>query len=133
METINEFFSQYWIYLTVAGFLLLFITPWLFVWRYRANRRNLLANGRTAQAKILKITASGLTVGTSSSSNNGGGNMRGVNLLLEVYPENGQPYQAKTRDQLHLLDLSRITPGMLVEVRVHPGKPNRVAVSQWNA
>ncbi|GJM41467.1 MAG: hypothetical protein DHS20C20_17490 [Ardenticatenaceae bacterium] len=132
MDAINEFFSDYWIYLTVAGFLLLFTVPWIFVWRARRNRNWLVANGRSAQAKILKITASGLTVGTSSSSNNGGGSMRGVNLLLEVYPENGQPYQVKTREQLHLLDLSRITPGMMVELRIHPTKSNKVVVSQWS-
>jgi type II secretory pathway pseudopilin PulG len=123
MDSVTEFFSQNWIALVVVGSLLLFILPWLFVWRYRANRRNLLLNGRSAQAKILEIKASGLTIG-SSSSDSGGGSMRGVNLLLEVYPENGQPYQVKTRDQLHLLDLSRIAPGMMVAVKVDPNNPS---------
>ncbi|WP_420641658.1 DUF3592 domain-containing protein [Candidatus Leptofilum sp.] len=122
-----EFFLQNWIILVVVGSVLLFVLPWLFVWRYRANKRDLLANGRSAQAKILEIKASGLTIGTSSSRD-GGGSMRGVNLLLEVYPEGGQPYQVKTRDQLHLLDLSRIAPGMMVTVKVDPNNPQRVAV-----
>lgn len=134
METISEFLSNYWIYLTVGGFLLLFTLPWFFVWRHRANRRWLQANGRTAPAKILKIWDTGLTIGTSSSGGHNssrGGNMRGVGLLLEVYPEGGQPYQVKTREQLHLFDISRLATGMTVEVRIHPEKPHKVAVSQW--
>jgi hypothetical protein len=58
--------------------------------------------------------------------------MRGVNLLLEVHPPNGQPYKVKTREQLHLADMARIAPGMVVEVRVHPSKPTKVVVSQWH-
>ena len=127
METVSQFFAQNWIVLTIVGALLLFLLPWLFVWRYKTGRRKLLQNGRSAQAKILQIKASGLTFGTSSSAD-GGGSMRGVNLLLEVYPENGQPYQVKTRDQLHLLDLPRITPGMVVAVKIDPNNPQRVAV-----
>ncbi|WP_420629719.1 hypothetical protein [Candidatus Leptofilum sp.] len=126
MDQITQFFSQNWIVLVVVGSLLLFIVPWLFVWRYKAKRRELLRNGRPAQAKILQIKPSGLTFGTSSSPE--GGNMQGVNFVLEVYPEGGQPYQVKSRDQLHLLDLSRIVPGMMVMVKVDPNNPQRVAV-----
>ena len=126
METVTDFFAQNWILLTVVGSLLLFIVPWLFVWRYRAKQRWLKENGRSATAKILQIKPSRITFGTSSSPE--GGNMRGVNLLLEVYPENGQPYQVKTRDQLHLLDLSRVNPGMIVTVKIDPNNPQRVAV-----
>ncbi|MCB8943194.1 MAG: hypothetical protein H6658_05520 [Ardenticatenaceae bacterium] len=135
MEIISEFFSNYWLYLTIIGFLLLFTLPWLFVWRYRANRRWLLANGRPATAKILKIWDTGLTIGASSSSGSNssrGGNMRGIGLLLEVHPADGQPYQAKTREQLHLADLARIAPGMTVELRVHPNKAGKVIISQWH-
>ncbi|GJM41749.1 MAG: hypothetical protein DHS20C20_20310 [Ardenticatenaceae bacterium] len=127
MESISDFFSQNWIVLIIVGSVLLFVLPWLFVWRYRAKRRNLLANGRSAQAKILEIKASGLTIG-SSSSQDGSGNMRGVNLLLEIYPDGGHPYQVKTRDQLHQLDLPRIVPGMMVSVKIDPHNPQRVAV-----
>jgi hypothetical protein len=135
MATISEFFSTYWIYLTVGGFLLLFTLPWLFVWRYKAKRRWLQTNGLSATAKILKMWDTGLTIGAASSggsNSNRGGNMRGVGLLLEVYPEGGQPYQVKTREQLHLFDISRIAPGITVEVRIHPHKPHKVVVASWN-
>jgi hypothetical protein len=131
----NEFFSNYWIYLTVGGFVLLFTVPWLFVWRSRRNQRWLKENGRTARAKILKSWDSGLTIGASSSggdNSNKGGSMRGVGLLLELQPKDGAAYQVKTREQLHLADMARIGPGMLVEVRVHPSKPKKVVVSQWH-
>lgn len=126
MESFSGFFSQNWIVLIVVGSVLLFVLPWLFVWRHRANRRNLLANGRSTQAKILQIKPSGVTFGTSSGPE--GGNMHGVNFLLEVYPDGDQPYQVKTRDQLHQLDLSRIAPGMMVTVKIDPHNPQRVAV-----
>ena len=131
METISEFFSNYWIYLTVAGILLLFALSWLLVWRYRANRRWVVENGRPARAKILKLWDTGITIGTSGGGDGNDSNMRGVGLLLEVHPQNGQPYQVKTREQLHLFDISRISPGMMVEVRIHPEKLNKVVVSQW--
>ena len=123
----SEFFAKYWIFLSVAGFLFLMIAPWLLVWRYKAKRRWLKENGRVASAKVLKIWDSGMKVGYGSESN-----MVGVGLLLEVYPEGGQPYQVKARDQLHMMDLSRIAPGMMVEVRIHPNNPNKVVVAQWN-
>ena len=124
MENIPS--NPIWILVAVIGFLVLFIVPWLFVWRYRAKRRELLANGRTAQAKILEIKPGRLTFGTSSSPE--GGNVQGVNFLLEVYPDGGQPYQVKSRDQLHLLDIPIIVPGMMVTVKVDPNNPQRVAV-----
>ena len=120
MSALTDFLAQNWIVLVIVGSLLLFIIPWIFVWRYRSRRKQLLQNGRSAQAKILEITASGLTIGASSSSDSGNGNMRGINLLLEIYPEGGQPYQVKTREQIHLLDMSRLSPGMLVAVKVDP-------------
>ena len=126
MDQITQFFSQNWIILVVVGSLLLFIGPWLFVWRYRAKRRELLANGRPAQAKILEIKPGRLTFGTSSSPE--GGNVKGVNFLLEVYPDGGQLYQVKSRDQLHLLDIPRVVPGMMVPVKVDPNNPQHVAV-----
>jgi hypothetical protein len=131
----SEFFSNYWIYMTVGGFLLLFTIPWFFVWRYRANRRWVVENGRPASAKILKIWDTGLTIGTSSSGGHNssqGGSMRGMGLLLEIQPPDGQAYQVKTREQLHLADVARISSGMTVQVRVHPNKPNKVVVSQWS-
>ena len=131
----SELLSNYWIILAVGGFVVLFTVPWLFVWRHRRNQRWLRENGRPAQAKILKAWDSGLTIGASSSggdNSSNGGSMRGVNLLLEVHAPSGQPYQVKTREQLHLADMARIAPGMVVGVRVHPNKPKKVVVSQWH-
>lgn len=132
METLREFFLNHWILLAaivaVGGFLLSFIAPWLLLWRYKSNQRWLQENGRPTLAKILKIWDSGTTIGYSSQSN-----MVGVGLLLEVTPEGREPYQVKARDQLHVIDFSRIAPGMFIEVCVHPEKPNKVVVSKWNA
>ena len=127
----NEILANQWIFLMVGGIFILILVPVLFVWSYRRRRRKLLENGRPALAKILKTWDTGVTIGTSSSANNGG-NMHGVGLLLEVYPEGGQPYQTKSREQLHIFDVSRIGPGMMVEVRVDPNNPQRVAVANWN-
>jgi hypothetical protein len=133
MNLVSEFFSNYWIFLTICGFVVLFTVPWLFVRRSRQNRRWLLENGRTAPAKILKIWDTGLTIGAASKAGEDGGSMRGMGLLLEVHPTDGKPYQVKTREQMHLSDLARIAPGAMVEVRVHPKKPGKVVVSRWGA
>ncbi len=127
METIRDVFPYYWIFFMIVGFLLLFITPWLIFWRYRAKQKWLKENGRSAPAKILKIWDSGTTVGYNSNSN-----IVGVGLLLEVYPAGDKPYQVKARDQLHIMDFSRVAPGMMIAVRIHPNKPDKVVVSQWN-
>lgn len=126
MQTFYEFFLQNWIIFVIAGSLLLFIVPWLIVWSSRRSRRNLLANGRPTPAKILKLWNSGLTFGSSSSGGNNGGNM------LEIHPPDEQPYLVKSRGQLHLFDISRITSGMIVEVKVAKNNPKWVVISHWS-
>lgn len=125
MNVIGEFFSQYWLYLTIFGSAALFIVPWLFVWRYKRKRQWLRENGRVAQARIFNAWNSGLTIG-------GGSDERGVGLLLEVYPEGGQPYLVKTREQVHIFDLPKMTPGTMVEVRVDPQKPRSIVITRWH-
>ena len=130
MTDLTEFLSNYWywIVLSVCGSLLMMIGPLVLVWRYKANQRWLKENGRVASAKVLKIWDSGTKIGGGAGKEN----VVGIGLLLEVYPEGGQPYQVKARDQLHVMDLSRIAPGMMVQVRIHPNNPQKVVVAQWN-
>lgn len=126
METISEFFSNYWLHLTLIGVPISIIVPLLFGWRYERRQRWLKENGLATQAKILKFWLNGITRNTSSNEHS---EIRGIGLLLEIYPQGGQSYQVKTRDQLHLLDIGRIGAGMMVEVRVDPQKPQRLVVN----
>ena len=125
METIIEFFSKYWLYITLIGVPLSILIPFLFVWRHKYKRKWLLKNGQPAQAKILKFQLNGITINTSGGEHS---DIRGISLLLEVYPPQGQPYQIKTRDQLHMVDLSHITPNMMVKVHIQPNNPKRLVI-----
>ena len=124
MNVIVEILANYWLYITIFGTALLLIAPWLFVWRYQQKRRWLRENGQIAQARIFNVWTSGLKIG-------GGSDERGMGLMLEVYPAGGQPYLVKTREQVHIFDLPKLTPGTMVEVRVDPRKPRNLVITSW--
>jgi hypothetical protein len=80
--------------------------------------RELQKTGEQAQAKILSIWDTGMTVNDDPV----------VGFLLEVYPEGRPAFQAKTKLRISRLDIPRIQPGTIVPVRFDPNDPRRVAL-----
>ncbi|HEX8246900.1 MAG TPA: DUF3592 domain-containing protein [Pyrinomonadaceae bacterium] len=94
---------------------LMFIVPTILNWR---KNRRLLRHGEPAQAKILKIWDTGVTVNDNPQ----------VGLLLAVYPENRDPYQAETKKVISRLQIPQIQIGASVEVRYDRQNPLEVAL-----
>jgi hypothetical protein len=94
---------------------LLFIVPTILNWR---KNRRLLRHGEPARAKILKIWDTGVTVNDNPQ----------VGLLLVVYAENRDPYQAETRRVVSRLQIPQIQIGASVEVRFDRQNPLEVAL-----
>jgi len=83
-----------------------------------SEARELQKTGEQAQAKIIRIWDTGMTVNDDPV----------VGFLLEVYPEGQPAYQAKTKLRISRLDIPRIQPGLIVPVRVDPNDHRRVAL-----
>ncbi len=74
------------------------------------SNRRVLANGQPAEARILQISDTGTTVNNSFL----------VRFLLEVHPPGGTPFQAEVERLVNRLDVARIQPGSMVQVRYDP-------------
>jgi hypothetical protein len=84
--------------------------------------KELQKTGVSATAVILKISDTGMTVNDDP-----------VALLdLEVHPENGEPFQAKTKCLIPRLHVSQFQQGHTVPVRYDPKNHSRVAVDAYN-
>ncbi len=111
-------------------YLLLFFTLTLFLYGCAvANRmsgvsqaKELQTSGEAAQAEILKIWDTGMTLNEDPV----------VGFLLEVRP-NGKPvYQAETKLRISRLHVPQVQPGSVVPVRIDPANPNRVSLDIYD-
>jgi hypothetical protein len=74
--------------------------------------------GVPAEAKVLEIWETGARLNKNPV----------VGLLIEVYPKDRVPYQAKTKGVISILSIPRIQPGSMVNVRYDPANPDLVAL-----
>jgi hypothetical protein len=82
-------------------------------------RRKLLEKGESAEATILQVTDTGVTVNEIYPM---------VKVLLEVRPQGRPPYQAETTMIINRMDIPQVQPGMVVPVKIDPRRPQQVAV-----
>jgi hypothetical protein len=75
--------------------------------------------GKPARARIVSVRNTGITVNDD---------LRQVDFTLEVYPEDGEPYEAKTRALVHFERLPSLKPGSFIPVLIDPANPLEVAV-----
>lgn len=78
--------------------------------RRRARQRRLLAEGVTAAARVLSVTETG----------RGRGQRPLLRIRLEVVPADHDPFEATVERRASLLELPRLQPGSVVEVRYLP-------------
>ncbi|RJP28598.1 MAG: hypothetical protein C4536_11885 [Actinobacteria bacterium] len=83
------------------------------------KRRALLEKGEPAEATILTVTDTGVTVNEIYPV---------VKVLLEVRPQGRPPYQTETQMLINRMDIPQIQPGRVVPVKIDPRSPRRVAV-----
>jgi hypothetical protein len=83
---------------------------------FRANA--LLKTGEPAQARVLRLWDTGVTLNDSPQ----------VGLLLEVQRQSAPVYQVETKTFISRLQTSQFQPGALLNVRVDRADPNKIAV-----
>jgi hypothetical protein len=116
-----------WATVLICLFLLLFEAMFFAVFYYALKwtlgpemaRRKLLESGEDAEATILKVTDTGVTMNNIYPV---------VKVLLEVHPQGRPPYQVETRMIINRMDIPQVQPGMVVPVKIDPRSQKRVAV-----
>jgi hypothetical protein len=82
--------------------------------------QKLLQTGMPAQARIVQVQQTGMTINDNPV----------VNILLEVYPQNGQPpFQAWSKKMVSLFQISQYQVGAFIPVRFDPSDPSKVAIA----
>ncbi len=111
----------------VTGIVLVALTTALVIFCFwfffasEARRFNILKRGEPAEAVILEVKETGITLQ---------GNYPVAKLLLEVRPRDGsEPYQVWTKCAVNRFDIPAFQPGAVVRVAVDPRNRKHVAVN----
>lgn len=83
-----------------------------------AAERELLATGAAAPARIVSIGETGMYIN----------NQPQVKIVLEVSPPDGPTFVATVNKVVSLLQIPRVQPGLLVDVRYDRSNPSRLAL-----
>jgi hypothetical protein len=118
--------SGLWITLIVIAVTLLVAAPVLIIsgfflvrlFKNSARNSQILAAGEPAQAVIVSVADTGVTVNDCPQAR----------LTLEVRPAGRQPFLAETTLLVGRFQTGLVTPGAAVQVRFDPADPSRVAV-----
>jgi hypothetical protein len=81
-------------------------------------QNKLLKTGVPAQATILQVSDTGVTVNNSPQ----------IKLLLQVNPPTGMPYQVETKVLISRLQTHAYQPGMVVPVKIDPNDKDKIAI-----
>jgi hypothetical protein len=81
-----------------------------------------IKNGVTAQAKVLKVWDTGVSINDNPQ----------VGLLLEVSPPGGNSFQAEAKTVVSRLNAALVQPGVTAEVKYDPEKPQRLQLLTLN-
>lgn len=79
----------------------------------------IMKNGVAAEATILETWDTGVTVNNSPQ----------IGMLVEVRRPGRPPYQTKTKQVVSRLQVQYYQPGMVLGIKVHPTKPNKIAIT----
>ncbi len=105
------------------GGLTLGLTGLIFAWvgRFlgRMDTSDLLQRGLPAAARVLAVRDTGLTVNNMYAA---------LELTLEVHPPHRPAYLARTRALLGRTQWGALQPGMVVQIRIDPQNPQRIAI-----
>ncbi|MFO1518411.1 MAG: hypothetical protein U1F57_01905 [bacterium] len=99
-------------------FILIFGLTFGLLFKNMAQSNRLLKTGEPAQATILQLWDTGVTLNQNPQ----------IGLLLEVRPMTRPAYQAQTKMFISRLQTSMFQPGMVLNVRFDPNNPSKVAV-----
>lgn len=104
----------------VSGIMLfVFIIIWRLIIGPMITTSYIMKNGVNAEATILEIWDTGVTVNNSPQ----------IGMLVEVRRPGRPPYQTKTKTVVSRLQVQYYQPGMVLGVKVHPKKENKIAIT----
>jgi Flp pilus assembly protein TadB len=123
--------SGLWITLVVVFMSLLVAVPVLLIsgfflvrlFKNSARNRAILSTGEAAQAVIVSVVDTGVTVNDCPQAR----------LTLQVHPATRPPFMAETTLLVGRFQTGMVIPGMNVQVRFDPADPSRVAVESFSA
>ncbi len=81
--------------------------------------RKLLQTGEIAQATILSVNTTGVTVNDNPQAR----------FALEVRPANRPPFRAEAKKIVSMFEIMQYQPGTILEVRFDPNKPSEIAIA----
>ena len=102
----------------VADFAALGIV-YIFFFKNLMKSERLVETGKPAQAKIMAMKDTGTIINDRYLQ---------IDFTLEVYPEDGEPYEVETRGLVHLMQIPSFQPGSIFPVVVNPADPRDVAI-----
>ncbi len=83
-----------------------------------AAERKLIETGIPAAATITAVGQTGMYINNNPQ----------VQIVLEVVPEDGEPYTVSVNKVLQLVQIPQVQPGKVVDVRIDPENPKRLAI-----
>ena len=92
---------------------------YLFVFKTLMKNERLMEIGVPARARIVTARYTGTIVNDIYKQ---------YDFTLEVFPEEGEPYEAKTRGLVPIEEASSFQPGAMIPVMVNPADPSQVAI-----
>lgn len=87
----------------------------------RSEACQILRIGTPATAKIIRLEDTGVTINQNPVAE----------FVLEVYPDKGAPFEARTQALISRLEVPQAQPGRIVPVKYDPQQPARVALDLW--
>jgi hypothetical protein len=108
--------------LMIAGSLVLPLSYLFEMGGMSLRHERLLQTGQPGQARILALHQTGVRVNQQPM----------LKFDLEVIQGPGAPYPTSVSQVVNLLYLSHLSPGVLLNIKIDPHKPQNVAID-WNA
>jgi hypothetical protein len=99
--------------LAVLGFV------YFFIFKTLMKNERLIETGVPARARVVTARYTGTVVNDVYKQ---------YDFTLEVFPEEGEPYEAKTRGLVPIEDVHSFDPGRMIPVMVNPADPTDVAI-----
>jgi len=107
------------VFIVVGCVALLVFCVWFF-FGPEIRRRRLMAKGVPAEAVILGVEETGITVQ---------GNYPMARFLFEVHPPDGEPYRVKAKCLLNRFEIPAYQPGRVVPVLIDPDDRRKVTLA----
>jgi hypothetical protein len=80
-----------------------------------------LAIGKPAAGTITRLIDTGTTINNDPV----------IEFVVQVVPEAGEAYEARTKALVSRLDIPAVQPGRVVPVKYDPANPARIALDLW--